>query len=246
MPDSPTAASLPATALGAIADLRRAPGLLVLVKEDRAWLRWDGTDPSLAHRLMSVPGAVLYARGDDELWREPGRRLPSFGLPLDGPGFTTLVHAIVPEPIDPVTPPKSCHESTVLRLERDDRERPATAMVCELAQLSTWADSALSAEFASVSAAVCGGQVILRGRPANLPVIVGSKRFWGLRLLVPLGWRIEPALPERAILRAVCADDDDLLLVIPPGLVEPVPLDAFAPLTRASLRLAIAAGGTRP
>lgn len=249
MMDGPIVASLPASSLDSLADLRRESGLRVLLEGDRAWLRWDGGDPSFAHRLMALPEVEIFRKGEDGHWRGPGRRLPAFDLPTHNPGFTTLVHAIAPLPFEPVAPPPAGPTPHQLTLVRDGQERPATTLLCDLNALAPWVDSATSAEFEAISVALCGTTALLRGKAAMLPTIVSGTRFWGARLLTPLGWRPDPDLPERALLRSLGGEGDDVILIQPPGTFEAIPLDSFAPWSRASARLAIAAaagGHARP
>ncbi len=53
--DRVTCASLPLGALGVLADLRRETGIRVLVREDRAWIRWpSGDDRVLLRELIDM------------------------------------------------------------------------------------------------------------------------------------------------------------------------------------------------
>jgi hypothetical protein len=75
---------------------------------------------------------------------------------------------------------------------------------------------------------------LLRGE--RLPAIVEAERFWGGRVLVPLGFRVEPDLPETAIRAAAAVSPNEVLILTPDG-AETVPEQAFAPLTRARARM---------
>jgi hypothetical protein len=123
-----------------------------------------------------------------------------------------------------------------LSLVHDHRPRHTTGLLCGLSELGRWADGATTARIVSIQAARAGDQVLLLG--GKLPLLSGSERFWGERVLVPLGFRAEPALPERALLEAVGAGEDDLLLLGSQG-AELVSRKAFQPLTRAGIRLAL-------
>ena len=72
----------------------------------------------------------------------------------------------------------------------------------------------------------------------RLPPIPGAERFWGGRILVPLGLRTDPELPEPALCGALGAGDDELLVLTHEG-AETVPLRAFRTATRAGVRLAL-------
>jgi hypothetical protein len=128
---------------------------------------------------------------------------------------------------------------------------------CRLADLAAWADWAPSVWIESLSGAWCastaeepdGAEVLLLGaahtaaraesRPPGsirLPAFDG-RRFWGSDVLIPLGYRAEPELCQRALGAAVGAGPDDLVVLAADG-PELIPRRAFRPLSRASIRLA--------
>jgi hypothetical protein len=61
------------------------------------------------------------------------------------------------------------------------------------------------------------------------------ERFWGDRVLVPLGFRAEPDWPEGALREAANVGPDELL-VLTENATEAIPADAFGPLTRGAVR----------
>jgi hypothetical protein len=134
-----------------------------------------------------------------------------------------------------------------LRLMRDPsgRLRPASGLLCPLAGLAAWAEDAPTERLAALKAAWTGGpggrsddpEVIVLGAPGSLPELPDGVRFWGNDLLVPLGFRPEPELPEEALRRALGAGPDDLV-VLHGEEPELIPREAFRPLNRAALRLA--------
>jgi hypothetical protein len=85
-----------------------------------------------------------------------------------------------------------------------------------------------------------------RGR-VDLPALAEGLRFWGCDVLIPLGYRAEPDLADRALRQAVGAGPDELVLLDQDG-PELIPRQAFRPLSRAGIRLAGAAHrpGTAP
>jgi hypothetical protein len=234
--DRACAASLPAGELVALADLRGATEIRVILSGDRAWVRWKPGDEGVLRRVLAVPGVELYDRRDGA-WYPHGRSLPAFGVPLDSGEMLTLDRAITPLPFRPIMPGQSALEPLPLRLVRDDRARPATALRCRLVELSDWVDSATTAQLSDLLAAREGERVMLLGQ--RLPTIGDGEKFWGDRVLTPLGFRPEPDLPESALLGALGVDEGDLLVIEDIGC-EVVPREAFHPLSRAGLRLALA------
>jgi hypothetical protein len=131
----------------------------------------------------------------------------------------------------------------VLRVVRGGVPRPATALACALDDLRRWGDAATTAELASVRAARSEGRAVLLGD--RLPVVPGAVRYWGDDLLVPVGHRPDPDLPPAVLRDAVGAGGDELVL-LDEGGADVIPRGAFAPLTRAGLRLALRDPDRRP
>lgn len=238
-------ARLPVAALASLAELRCRPDVLVTTAGDRAWVRWSSGGGPLLDRLMAVPGVELFARRDDG-WFRLGDRLPAFDVPPED-GTVPLHRAIVPARFVPEPAPGEVGGPVALGLARDERPRAATALRCRLADLAGWAERATSAQVEALRAARSGDLVLLLGR--RLPPIGGAERFWGDRLLVPLGFRPDPELAEPILLDALGAVDGERVLLDAAG-AEVVPSAAFRPLGRAAVRLATGPppgrGGARP
>jgi hypothetical protein len=71
----------------------------------------------------------------------------------------------------------------------------------------------------------------------RLPTLPGAERFWGNRVLVPLGFRPEPCWPESALAEVLGLADEELAMLRESGATA-IPVAALRPLTRASARLA--------
>jgi hypothetical protein len=232
------AARLPAAALAGLAALRREPGVTVAPADadgGRVWVRWPAGSAAVRDAIRPLPGVELYTRRGG-LWYRLGRRLPAFDVPPDADPLA-LHAALVPRPIRPEDPAAEASIVPVaLRLVRDETPRAATALECPLEALARWIDLAPSSRWSGLEAAVAGGRVLVRGR--TLPPIAGASRSWGDRVLTPLGFRPEPALPEAALL-AACGAGAGGLLVLGEGGYEVVPRAALRPLSRAGVRLAL-------
>jgi hypothetical protein len=228
-------ASLPASLLAGLSDLRRDPGVTVTLVGDRAWVRWDSASSMVLDRIRPIAGAELYSRRGG-LWHRLGHRLPSFGLPVDDGAGMPIHRVVTPLPVQPEPPGADAIEPVGLTLVPDDMERPATAVECELVVLGRWAEMATSASLGTLRVSRSGDRALVLGGP--LPPLAGGLRFWGRIVLIPLGMRPEPELPEAALCAALGAGDDGLLLLKPDG-AEVVPPGAFRPLTRAGIRLAL-------
>jgi len=237
-------ASLPRDALATLADLRRAEGIWVTLVGDRAWVRWEPGDDAALRKVLPLPGSELYVRRGKH-WYKLGSRLPSFDLPIEQRGLdmVPLHSAVVPRPVRPELPEDGPAVSVALTLIQDDRVRAASALRCPIAVLGRWADSAPTSRFAGLLAAKADDLVVVVGR--SLPEVagVGVERFWGSRVLAPLGLRPEPLLPEHALRRVLGIADDELPLLIGlPGesaAVEMIPYSALRPFNRAGVRLAL-------
>jgi hypothetical protein len=227
-------ACLPESSLPALADLRHEPGVLVSVREGRAWVRWGPENSAILERLRPIAGVELYARSGG-LWRRLGHRLPSFGVPDDDEEGVPLSRMLIPLPLRPEPIGIARFEPVALTLVPDDVPRPASALECGVKALAEWAEMAPSAWLGSLQAAHSSDRVMIRGR--RLPPLGEGRRFWGNAVLVPLGLRPEPDLPETALRAALGAGDEELLVLTSDGF-EIVPVAAVRPLSRAGIRLA--------
>jgi hypothetical protein len=226
-------ACLPAENLAHLAPLRARPGLRVLLRGGLAWVFWPEGDEEVTRQVLPVAGAEVLCRRDG-YWHRPGEHLPTFSIP-DAEEARPLAAVLTPAPVVP----EACsgHPLTPLPLTlvRDsEAARPATALRCPVPVLLPWAESATSAQLGALEAAHCEGEVLLRG--SRLPPLTGAERFWGGRVLIPLGFRPEPAFPE-AVLAEVLQLWADELAVLGPAGAEVIPGSAFGPVTRAGVRL---------
>jgi hypothetical protein len=226
-------ASIPQSALGVLADVRCLPDVFVTLQGARAWIDWEGGHDEVLARILPVAGLELYAKRG-RLWFRPGQSLPTGDLP-DTSDRQPLAALIVPTAMAGQPPADQALSPCRVRLVRDPSPRETSAMMCDLGILSGWAESASSQHLASLEAALSGERVLLRGR--KLPVLAGSTRLWGQRLLVPLGFHAWPAVAEGALLQALGVADDELLILSAAG-GEALPESALQELSRAALRLA--------
>jgi hypothetical protein len=160
--------------------------------------------------------------------------LPVFDLRPDQEG-EPLARLLVPEAVEPEVGNDSLPPPAGLHLVRGECPQPAAALLCTLATLQRWADQATSRQLAALRVARCGDQALVLGSP--LPAVANGRRYWGRRVLVPLGWRPEPDLAEPALIAALELGDQEIALWQDEG-IEVLPSDPLAPLTRAGLRLA--------
>lgn len=241
-----SAASIPVTGLPALGGLRRTDGVRVAQDGDRVWVYWPAGAEEIIRQVLPVDGVELFTFRAG-LWYRVGRSIPVPAGDPSGPGGTTrtgrptkpldavILPALsaVPAPASP--PVVACR----LRLVRDDHPREATGLCCAVAALARWADGATTVHVEGLEGALFDGQILVRG--PRLPVVAGAERFWGERVLIPLGRRPDPELPE-PILREAAGVAVNELLVLRDGATgataEAVPLPAFARLTRAALKLA--------
>jgi hypothetical protein len=232
--DNVGCASLPLSALPALAAVRCVPDVTVAVIGERAWMRWPPGRGDVLVCVAALAGVDLFEQRDGH-WYRPGHHLPAFGLPPHAPS-RPLAQVLVPAPVQAETPPHLALISEPLRLVREEQPRAATALWCSLSALRKWADRAPTAELAAVHAARCDERVLLLGR--RLPPLPGTDRLWGERVLIPLGYRPEPALPESALLEALQITADELIVLALEG-AEVLPRSALQPLTRSAVRLAL-------
>jgi hypothetical protein len=161
--------------------------------------------------------------------------LPAFDVPADSDA-RPLPSVLFPAPVKAEASAARTWSPVPLILVRDGLPRPATTLRGALTELGRWADGATSRWLEGLSAAIREEEVLVRGE--RLPPVVGAERFWGSRVLVPLGFRPEPALAE-SVLAAALGLSADELAVLGEDEVEVVLGLSFGPLTRAGLRRAL-------
>lgn len=227
--DHVSCARLPAGALARLGAFRARLDLHAVVAGELLWVYWSVGDAELARCLLALPGAVLFERAG-AVWRRLGERLPAFDVP-DPSAARSLPALLAPAPFEPQSPPPRLPRAATLRLVRSEAFHPASALLLDRTDLVHWGESATSHHLAGLTAACCAERVLLRGR---LPALRGE-RFWGERVLLPSGWRLEPALDESVLAAALRLKPGDVALVSVAG-AEIVPEEAFGSLTRAGLR----------
>jgi MoxR-vWA-beta-propeller ternary system domain bpX2 len=230
--DASRAALVPATVLEALAPLRARGGVRVL-PGDPAWVTWDSDRPDVIAALVAVPGAELFEPRDGH-WFRPGAYLPAFELPPPGEAVP-IDRVVLPAAVMPTEPADREQRRVPLRLVRGDVPHATTALRSPIAALTEWVDTATSAEIAAVKAARNGDVAWLLG--SRLPALVGVERFWGERVLIPLGFRADPDWPEPALREAAGVGPAEILVLTEQG-PEAISAEAFKPLTRAAIRRA--------
>lgn len=228
-----TLARIPTAALPLIGGLRAYASVQVRGDGARVWVRWDEAGFEILRALLPVQGAEFFERLERQ-WHICGHSLPAFDVP--GDGFRPLASVLTAGRVQVVADAGVAFPKVVLALKRSNQPRDPAAMLCTVKALVAWADMAPTARITALSAARNGELVLLMGQP--LPVIEGE-RFWGERLLCPLGWAPDPALPEESLLQPTGAGPDELAL-LRPGSIEIIPRGALRGLTRASARLGAA------
>jgi hypothetical protein len=225
-------ASIPATSLAALAELRCRPGIRVVVIGQRAWLRWTSADEWVLTQIVAVSGVVLYTE-DEVGWSRLGSLLPAGPVPFDQ-AAQPLAHILTPAGIQPEPPRESEPHRVRIRLVRTDAVQTSTALSCSLTDLVAWCSRVPQPRLERLQAVWAKEQTLVFG--ARLPDVEGQ-RFWGAALLLPLGWRTEQELPPRSWREALGLLENEVLLWTDAG-AEVIDTQAFEPLTRAGVRLA--------
>jgi hypothetical protein len=232
-------ARLRAADLAHLGALRAHADLRALFRDGELWLFWPAGDADLARALLAIGGCALYASAGG-VWRRPGASLPAFDVP-DAAGARPLSSVLFPAPVTAVAPGGESWRRATLQLVRDGPPRPATALRAARADILRWADTATTHQLEALRACWCGEDVLLLGAP--LPALPGE-RFWGSRVLLPLGRRPEPELAEPVLAGALRLREGEVALWTAAG-VEVLSADAAGPVTRAGLRLTAGPRSTR-
>lgn len=235
--DTPTRARLPVAALADLADLRARPDLEILHLDSALWLRWKIDPETIVLRLLPLPGIELFERRDNR-WFPAGRLLPTLEVPDDRtPGWKPLTAVLFPARIDPVFEPLVGWERTGLRLVPSSEPRPTRALRAAFDVVQTWCETAPTSDLLAQRAVWNRDEVILLGDA--LPPLQPASRYWGQRLLLPLGQRLEPELPEVALLDLFSLSRGEIAL-LDEAAIDILEEARLHPLSRAALRRAAA------
>jgi hypothetical protein len=230
--DRVSAAWLPQLHLKFLAGARCRTDVAVILSGDRAWVTWPAGNEDVWQALLPAPDCEFYEERDG-LWIRLGHRLPKSGFPPQGE-FKNLDAILFPAPAQAELAPTRTLAPVRLQLIPTEEIRATAALRCSVNDLQAWAEQATTKQLADCQAACCEDKVLLRG--TRLPAVPGAERFWGSRVWIPLGLRPEPNLSETALRAAAEVSLGEILLLTPQG-AETIPEDAFAPVTRAGLRL---------
>jgi hypothetical protein len=225
-------ARLPISALALLAEVRCTAGVTVRLDGEQVWIDWPHGNDEILRQVLAAPQVELFEERDGA-WFRNGRHLPTPITPPAAEG-KPLQQVLFPASIDSRPSGESGAAPIRLHLVPDECPRPTTAFRCHLGALAQWADHATTLELWALQAVRWRFEVLVRG--TNLPAIEESERFWGDRVLVPLGARPDPLLPESALCTALGVTDDEIALLFPDG-IDVIPLKFFQPLTRAALRI---------
>ena len=231
---------------------RRLPGIRVSILGDRAWICWDAESEStrqmMIERLLPLSGVEMFARHGGH-WYRPGEHLPAFRVPIgDGSGGVSLERSPVPQADDGIRARErragtAGAATGARRAESTPAGRRGVLPARSAGPLGRAGD--LGADRVADGgldprpgrrAGAGRGAGARRGRDA--PGIAGRSRFWGMDVMIPLGFRADPELSESALRRLVGAGPDDLVVLDAAGY-ERIPRAAFRPLSRAGIRLAM-------
>lgn len=239
---SASCARLPAALLPRLGPLRARGDVGIILRDAFVWAFWPAGVEEVAALVLALPGATLFVLREGRLY-PANSALPMFDAPKVEDA-QPLPMFLSPASIQPVQPGERPVPLTLtLTPDTSESEISATALLTTLTALAAWGDRAPSHDLERLTACQPGtrspGHVLLRGSP--LPFLAGQ-RFHGQSVLLPLGQRLEPDLAPEFICLAIRAKAGDVVLFTSEG-AELIPAAAFAPLTRAGVRLA---RGPRP
>jgi len=224
-------------ASAAVAALRDVPGAELASSQDALWLRGDFRRQERALAGLSVLG--FFMEDEDGVLIEPGRSVPVDHLP----------EGLEWRPIESETRlrrspgllPAQLEDRVAIRLVRSGEPRPAGMLECRLQDLGDWIQTAPEVRFEGLEFALSeNGTALVRG--AAVPPVRGRHYTLSGRVAVPVGFRLEPAVPAGVLGELIGAGPGAWMVFALSGKVSVIDAGCFVPLSRAGLRIAMEGG----
>ena len=226
-----------------LAALRLLAGVEVAVVGESIWVRGPVAERAAATAADRLPASARFALLADGVLRPPGASVPRARLPRDVTwvGLRSWIEVELPA----LLPPARSVERLPLRLVRGGAEAVPDAMLLGLDTWAQWAESAPAVRlaplrFAAATALALDGlgpaQALVLGEP--LPPLPGVRLNSRAGILVPAGWRWEPAVSAATVRGLLGLRTDELALW--PDVHAPVsmvPAEAVVPASRSAARL---------
>jgi hypothetical protein len=216
---------------------RTWPDLVGCETPDGLWVRVNRPDPSrdsdLIRRLRLETAAEIFEVTQSGELIPLGCRVPTKTLP-DGPWVPLRELLSVNWPVAGFAGKRPVGWS--LRLVRSDQEIEPTVLELDLA---TWANAVSTMPQIRLArwefAASLIGRVLVRGLP--LPSLSGERFYERDGLVIPAGYRWEPAVTPAVVRRLLQSTTDEWLLWrAEANRWERIPTAAFVPARRANVR----------
>jgi len=226
-------ACMPVECLPILADMRCVPGIEIIQESEHVWVCWPPEREEVLQRVLAVPAVRLFVKREPH-WFELGRRLPARDVGFDRPR-QPLLQVLTPAAFQPEPPSIKAIERLKLHLVPDDRIRQTTALRCSLEVLQEWIERTPSIQFDGLKAVLADKEVLVLG--SRLPMLPGNVRYWGERVLTPLGFRVEPEIPPRVLQEVLDLSHHDMAILSETG-VERISIELLTELSRGRVRLA--------
>lgn len=192
--------------------------------EQTLWLRLPASQPGSQELLRKLPGGhYLDAQtqtletqtlethaeatdkatgGDHTLLRRPGHRVPTASLPSDLSWQPIDQRFRFALPTPGIGAQTALRDRPPLRLERGGNQRTAAALIVSLSELAAWVDTAAAVRMQPLRWLRRADQALVFGTP--LPPLDGVLLAACDQVLLPVGFRWQPALPASSVFQAFC------------------------------------------
>lgn len=212
--------------------LRLCPGVEVCVTDAGVWLRGDGSDEALHHRLRLLPGARRFVVLPDLQLQAVGTLAPKGYLPA-GP-WQPLRDWSQPQP-PAIGQPGATPSTVQLRLVRCHEPAEPTLLLASWKDWSQYATTAPQVRLQCLAFALADDhRLLLRGSP--LPPLKGERWVERAGIAVPAGWTWSPAVDALVVRQLLELEAHDLAVLHAGGVWERVAAGDFVRATRSAAR----------
>jgi hypothetical protein len=218
----------------AVSLLRLHADIRACAVNDEIWIRGDRCDAAMDRVLLRLAPRARYQIQQDGTLIPFGCLLPTAQLPA-AEWKPIGEFLAVQQPVAALS--GAVGTRTPLQLLRDGREREATLLLASMQDWAGYVQTAPMVRLRALRFAATFDQVLIWGQP--LPPLAGCRCFEDGGIIVPCGFRWEPAIDAASVRGVLGLHEDDLAMFSEDGTGQRVQRSSFVHANRSAVRATV-------